>query len=62
MLKIKVQRKNTKQDQSKHGHLNTLGVRSGAMKDLASSVDRSHPVSDLCRIRKNEAIRIKLGY
>lgn len=40
--KSKVQRKNSKQKQSKNGPLIKLEVESGAMKEWASSADRSH--------------------
>lgn len=39
--KSKVQRKNTKQEQSKHGPLQKLELGSGAMKELAFSAERS---------------------
>lgn len=48
--KLKVQRKNTKREQSKHGPLQKLEVELGAMEERASSAYRSHPP---CVLRRN---------
>lgn len=40
----KVQRKNTKQEQSKNNPLKELEVGSGAIAEWASTADRSHAV------------------
>lgn len=41
--KSKVQSKHTKQEQSKHGTLQILGVGSGAVEEKAYSAERSQP-------------------
>jgi hypothetical protein len=46
-----IQRANTKSSVGQHGPLKNAKVGSGAMEELASSVDRSHPPCALVEIR-----------
>lgn len=58
--KLKVQREITKHEQSEHGSLQKLKIRSDAKEEYASSVNRSTPCA-LCRFQEIEKTHRQSG-
>lgn len=56
VFKSNAKRKNTKEKQSKHGHLRKWKVKLGAMEECESFADRFHPPCALFRNPENGTI------